>query len=135
MNDHSANRFRKRRVLVIDDEPGMRETLDTVLSWEGYEVDTAECGEAAIEQAKSGDFDLAITDLRMPGMGGDEAITTLKRIRPQLAIIVVTGYASDEAAVRCTQGGALGIIRKPVEIAALLELVETAIGKPEVQAP
>ena len=135
MNEHSADRSRKRRVLVIDDEPGMRETLDTVLSWEGYEVDTAECGEAAIEQAKSCEFDLAITDLRMPGMGGDEAITTLKRIRPNLAIIVVTGYASDEAAVRCTRKGALGIIRKPVEIDALLELVETAIGKPDVQTP
>lgn len=135
MNDHSGNRSHKRRVLVIDDEPDIRETLDTVLSWEGYEVDTAECGEAAIEQAKGGEFDLAITDLRMPGMGGDETVATLKRMKPDLAIIVTTGYASDEAAVRCEREGALGIIRKPVEIDALLELVERAIGKPDMQTP
>jgi DNA-binding NtrC family response regulator len=124
LSEHPAGR---RRVLIIDDEPAIRESLDTFLSWEGYEVATAESGEAAVEQAKREAFDLAITDLRMPGMGGDETVAALKRINPSLPVIVVTGFASDEAAVRCSKEGAFRIISKPVQLEDLLRLMEAAL--------
>ncbi|WP_437573835.1 response regulator [Sorangium sp. So ce887] len=128
MNVHRNGRpVGRRRVLVIDDEQDIRETLDTFLSCEGYEVATAESGEAAVEQAQGEPFDLAITDLRMPGMGGDETLVALKRIHPNLPVIVVTGYASDEAAMRCSTGGAFRIVHKPVQLEDLLSLVEAAL--------
>ncbi|WP_437644050.1 response regulator [Sorangium sp. So ce362] len=92
-----------------------------------HEVATAESGEAAVEQAKRGAFDLAITDLRMPGMGGDETVAALKRIHPSLPVIVVTGFASDDAAVRCSKEGAFRIISKPVQLEDLLRLMEAAL--------
>ncbi|WP_437538566.1 response regulator [Sorangium sp. So ce726] len=126
-NDLSEPLGSKRRVLVIDDEPAIRETLDTFLSFEGYEVATAASGEAAVEQVKGEPFDLVITDLRMPGMGGDETLAALKRIHPNVPVIVVTAYASDEAATRCSKEGALWIVRKPVELDDLLRLVKAAV--------
>lgn len=117
----------RRRVLVIDDELEIRETLETFLSWEGYDVATAESGEAAVERAKKEPFHLAITDLRMSGMNGAETVGALKRIRPGIAVIVVTGYASDEAAVRCWAEGAFQIIRKPFQLEDLLDVVEAAL--------
>lgn len=125
LNEHSTGR---QRVLVIDDEPAIRETLDTFLSWEGYEVVTAESGEAAVKQAKEEQFDLAITDMRMPGMAGDETVAALKRLHPNLPVIVVTGYASEEAAMRCSKEGAIRIVRKPVQLEDLLSLVKAALG-------
>ncbi|WP_437291669.1 response regulator [Sorangium sp. So ce406] len=112
---------------MIDDEPAIRDTLDTFLSFEGYEVATAESGEAAVEHAKGEQFDLVITDLRMPGMGGDETLTALKRLHPNLPVIVVTAYASDEAAARCSKEGAFWIVRKPVDLDDLLCLVKSAV--------
>jgi DNA-binding NtrC family response regulator len=123
----NGHRAQKRRVLVIDDEPAIREALDTFLSWEGYVVATAESGEAALRQAAGEPFDVAITDLRMPGMAGDETVAALKQIDPGLPIIVVTGYASDEAAVRCSKEGAFSVVRKPVQIEDLLRLIEAAV--------
>ncbi|WP_437315000.1 response regulator [Sorangium sp. So ce385] len=117
------------RVLVIDDEEDIRDTLDVFLSSEGYVVATAESGEAAVQQAQREPFDLAITDLRMPGMGGDETVAALKRLNPYLPIIVVTGYASDESVGRCSKAGAFRIVSKPVELDALLLLVQAALGR------
>ncbi|WP_437935766.1 response regulator [Sorangium sp. So ce341] len=116
------------RVLVIDDEEDIRDTLDVFLSLEGYEVATAESGEAAVQKAQREPFDLAITDLRMPGMGGDETVAALRRLNPSLPIIVVTGYASDESVVRCSKEGAFRIVSKPVQLDALLLLVQAALS-------
>ncbi|WP_437747323.1 response regulator [Sorangium sp. So ce1504] len=128
MNDQPSEPPGSRpRVLVIDDEPAIREALDTVLSFEGYDVATAATGEAAVEQVKGEPFDLVITDLRMPGMGGDETLAALKRLHPNLPVIVVTAHASDAAAARCSKEGALWIVRKPVDLDDLLRLVRAAV--------
>ncbi|WP_437554370.1 response regulator [Sorangium sp. So ce327] len=126
-NQLSEPQGNRPRVLVIDDEPDIRETLDTFLSFEGYEVATAATGEAAVEQVQGEPFDLVITDLRMPGMGGDETLAALKRLHPNLPVIVVTAHASDTAAARCMKEGALWIVRKPVDLDDLLRLVRAAV--------
>ena len=103
----------KSRILVIDDEGDIRDTLDMFLSMEGYEVSTAENGARGLEQAQDKRFDVAITDLKMPGLSGPDTVAALKRAQPALSVIVVTGYVSEESATRCRAEGASQILQKP----------------------
>jgi two-component system response regulator PilR (NtrC family) len=118
---------RAPRILVIDDEPDIRDLMDMLLSSAGYEVSTAEDGAGAIERAKREAFDLAVTDLRMPGMSGIDTMAALKRIDPNLPVIVLSGYVSDEAAQRASAEGAAHVMCKPVEVHALLHTVEVTL--------
>lgn len=113
------------RILVIDDEPDLREALDMALALAGYEVYTAGSGATAIECAKSERFDLAITDLRMPGLSGADTLAALKEIDPTLAVIVLSGYASEEATQTLYERGALRVMSKPFQ---LDELLQTVLG-------
>lgn len=125
---------RAPRVLVIDDEPDIRDLIAVILSSVGYEVSTAENGAVAVERAKREAFDLAITDLRMPGMSGIDTMAALKRIDPNLLVIVVSGYVSDEAAQRACAEGAAHVVCKPVEVHALMHIVEVALRDHRGQA-
>lgn len=120
-------RRRDEHLLVVDDEQDVRESLMKLLTMEGYQVTTAESGAVALEQAKSRSFDLALTDLRMPGMSGVETLMGLKQLHPRMPVIVVTGYASREMTDRCMREGAYGYVMKPFELNHLLRLIEEAI--------
>jgi CheY-like chemotaxis protein len=115
------------RILVVDDEADLRDTLSDLLSSLGYEVAAVESGGAAVERASMEAFDLAITDLRMPGLSGIDTVTALRRIRPDLTVIVVSGYVSDESASRCREEGVTHILPKPFDIEDLLRTVELAL--------
>jgi two-component system response regulator PilR (NtrC family) len=117
----------KQRILVIDDEADIRETLDALLSSMGYEVSTAESGDVGVARAKAEGFDLAITDLRMPGLSGLETVAALRRIEPRPAVIVMSGYVSDESALRAGEEGAVRVMSKPFDIDDLLDAVEVAL--------
>lgn len=119
----------KRRILVIDDEPDMCDLMEEALSSVGYDVSTVEDGATAVELAKGEAFDLAITDQRMPGMSGIDTLSRLKQIDPDLPVIVLASYVSDEAARRLREDGAARIVDKPVSLADLLRAVEVAIRK------
>lgn len=121
------NGNRREHVLVIDDEADIRESLEEILSLEGYEVTTAESGAAAIERAKTAHFDLVITDLKMPGMDGIEVLVRLKQLHPDMQVLVATGYASNETASTCLREGAYDYIRKPFDLDDLLRLIRKAI--------
>ena len=114
----------KGTVLVIDDEKDMREMLAFNLNQEGFEVVSAENGEAAVEAVKKRKFDLAVTDLKMPGMGGVATVAALKEIDPDIEIIVATGYASVETAVACMRHGAYDYICKPFSLQELLGKID-----------
>ena len=116
------------RVLVVDDEEDIRETLEMILALEGYDVRTADCGTAAIARSEVEPFDLVITDLKMPGMDGVETLMALKQRHPRLQVIVATGYASSETARRCLSEGAHAYLKKPFDMDELLRLVERAIA-------
>ena len=116
------------RVLVIDDEQDMREMLALVLETRGFEVETAESGPAAIAAVERRRFDVALTDLRMPGMDGIETLAALKKRDPALQIIIATGYASDETAGVCMQRGAYDFIRKPFDLRDLQALLDRALS-------
>ncbi|MCX5771182.1 MAG: ATP-binding protein [Candidatus Hydrogenedentes bacterium] len=102
------------RILVVDDELGMREGCSKVLSMEGFDVETAADGLAGLKLFwERGDFAVALVDLKMPGMGGLELIEHLRRQDEDVAIFVITAYAAIDTAVEATRRGAYGYIPKP----------------------
>ncbi|MDC0710588.1 response regulator [Stigmatella sp. ncwal1] len=121
-------------VLVIDDEPGIRDMLSFELSQEGFDVETAENGMAAVETLRRRKFDLAITDLKMPGMDGVATVEALRALDPDIEVIVATGYASVETAVACMKHGAYDYIQKPYDVAELKLLLERARQKSHLQS-
>ncbi|WP_224240535.1 response regulator [Hyalangium gracile] len=120
------------RILLVDDEFDVREGLAKLLRMEGYVVTTAENGMVALERAKTQEFDLALTDLRMPGLSGVEVLIGLKKLHPKLPVIVVTGFASDATRANCLREGAYGFVAKPFDLDQLLSFIEKAI---EVEKP
>src|SRR5262249_12616865 len=107
-------------------EPDLLETLEVVLTLAGYEVFTASRGADAIMQAEKNAFLVAITDLRMPGMSGIDTIAALRRLHPGIAVVVVSGYVSDESAQRCSEHGGFHVVAKPLDLDELLQVVERA---------
>jgi CheY-like chemotaxis protein len=112
------------RILIVDDEQDLRETLGDLLSAAGYLVTTADSGANALAAARTDRFDLLLTDLRMPGMDGADTLTAIKQIDPEIRVVVVTGYSSEEVAADCHRRGADEVVPKPFEFDALLHLVE-----------
>jgi len=115
------------RILVVDDERRICQLLSELLGREGYEVDTASCGEDALEMLKAGDYEMVITDLKMPGMDGFCLIDAIKGIQPEIAAIMITAYATVETAVRALSHGADDYVTKPFEIGELKKVVGRAL--------
>ncbi len=109
-----------RKILVVDDEQIIRESLSYVLSKEDYQVDEAENGKAAYEKLLETTYDLVITDLEMPEMKGTELLDKIRNLSIQTATIVVTAYGSLETAISALRSGASDYILKPVEFDELL---------------
>ncbi|MBI5524964.1 MAG: response regulator [Deltaproteobacteria bacterium] len=114
-------------VLVIDDEPDMRQMLAYDLTQEGYEVATAESGMAAIQAIRNRRFDVAVTDLKMPVMDGVQTLAALKEIDPDMEVIIATGYASLDSAVACLKHGAFDYIQKPYDLEQIRALLSRAL--------
>src|SRR5262249_30265146 len=89
----------KGSILVIDDEEIMREILETLLTRSGYEVRLASSGQEGLDLARALPFDAAVVDIMMPGLNGIETLDELKRIDEDLAVIIITAYASVESAI------------------------------------
>lgn len=117
------------KVLVVDDEPGVRFFLKEVLTRDGHEVVAVESGEAALECAADERFHLALLDLKMSGLNGLEVMAALKSQTPDIAVIVLTGYASLETAVDALRKGAYDYLFKPCKTVELRESVRTALLK------
>ncbi len=121
---------RPSRILVVDDEVGMREGCRRILAAENYEVETAEDGQAALEKFKAaGGFDVVISDLKMPRMGGMDLIEALHVIDEDALLLVITAYATIDTAVDATKRGAYGYIPKPFTPDELLLHVRNGLEK------
>src|SRR3954449_3665433 len=120
---------RNGTILVIDDEEIMREILDTLLSREGYDVRLAASGEEGLELARSMPFDAAIVDIMMPGLNGIETLDELKRIDEDLAVLIITAYASVESAIAAMKNGAFDYITKPFKNDEVLVVVRNALKR------
>ncbi len=120
------------RILIVDDEQDTCANLSDILTDLGYEVDTANDGFAALDLVKKRAYDVALLDLRMPGMDGLELYRRMREISAETVAIVVTAYASSDTAKSVLANGAWKLLPKPVNIGSLLNLVSQALDTPLV---
>ena len=100
-------------VLIIDDEAAIRESLETLLELEGYEVTTAEDGGQGLARLAERTFDLVLLDFALPDRDGLEILADIRDRDSELAVIMITAYGTVENAVRAMQGGAVNFVQKP----------------------
>lgn len=120
------------RLLVVDDEVDTCANLSDILSDLGYQVDVAYDGPSALELVRQNTYDVALLDLKMPGMDGLELYRRIKQLQAGTVAIVVTAYASSHTASDALAAGAWQILSKPVDLSRLLSLVDEAVGQPIV---
>jgi DNA-binding NtrC family response regulator len=116
----------KIRLLIVDDEVAFLDSIAKRLELRDFEVARATNGKDALEAAGQQKFDLALVDLKMPGMDGRELLARLKASHKYLEVIILTGHGSLESAVECTKLGAYGYLPKPYELEQLIELLKEA---------
>jgi len=117
-----------KKIMVVDDEAVIREGVKRILEGAGeFEVETCASGHLALERLLDEDFDLVITDLKMPGMSGMEVLQTLKSIYPDVPVVMMTGYAMVSTAVDAMKYGAADYIPKPFKPQELLDKIKLAI--------
>jgi len=126
-----VNTINNPKILIVDDEPDILELLSNLLTDEGYQVTAKSRGQEAIELFRSEPFDLVITDIRMPGMDGVEVLKAIKQLDEDVEVIILTGFASIDSAVRTLrQNGAFDYLTKPLEdIDALIYTIDRALEK------
>jgi DNA-binding NtrC family response regulator len=122
------------RILVVDDEPMMADSIRQNLAEEGFTVDTAGTGAEAIELFDRGGHQLAICDLQLPDMDGLEVLRHMKDAQPATEVIVVTGYGTVARAVEATKAGAFYFVEKPFDFEQMLPLVEKALERRQLMA-
>lgn len=118
--------MRSREVLIVDDEPLMRLSILDALKAVGYEVQEATTGNEGIEKLKKGNFDLVVTDLRLPGSDGIAVVQACKQFSPGTEVIVITAHGSVDTAVQAMKFGAHDYITKPFSMDELLLIVDRA---------
>ena len=119
-------------ILVVDDEVDTCRNLSDILTDLGYQVDVAHDGPSALELVRRNAYDVALLDLRMPGMDGLELFHRIRQLRAGTVGIIVTAYAGTDTTERALAAGAWQVLPKPVEFQRLLALVEQAVGQPLV---
>jgi two-component system response regulator PilR (NtrC family) len=129
VDSRTASESSPARILVVDDEEGMREFLGILLQKEGYRVQTAQSGQEALVRLGKERFDLVITDLKMPKMSGIELLNRIKEKDPDVGVVLITAYASTETAVDAMKGGAFDYIAKPFDVEEMKEVVRGALKK------
>src|SRR3979409_2439385 len=120
---------RNGMILVVDDEEVMRDILETLLKRAGYDVRLASSGGEGREPARSTPFDAAILDIMMPGLNGIETLDELKRIDEDLAVLIITAYASVGSAISAMKAGAFDYITKPFKNEEVLVVVRNAMER------
>jgi DNA-binding response OmpR family regulator len=122
----------EHRILVVDDEQDTCANLQDILTDLGYQVDVAYDGPTALQLAKKSRYDVALLDLKMPGMDGLELYRRIKQLRAGTVAMIVTAYAGSETAQSAMAAGAWKILPKPVDFPKLMALVEQALDQPLV---
>ena len=114
-------------LLVVDDEAGIRESLTSILKDEGYQVDAVASGEEALARATSGDFDVVLLDVWLPGIDGLQTLSRIQAMQRPPAVIMISGHGTIETAVRATKLGAFDFIEKPLSLEKIVVLVRNAL--------
>ncbi|MDD5067689.1 MAG: response regulator, partial [bacterium] len=102
-----------RRILVIDDEKGLRDMLKYELESRGYAIDAAANGDDGLELIRRKEFDVVIADIKMPGMNGLQLLEKIKKINPDMDVVMITGFGTMDTVIECIRKGASDYINKP----------------------
>lgn len=121
----------KKSILVVDDDKSILGSFKIILEAEGYDVDTAETGRAAIERSKTGYYNLTLLDIKLPDMDGTKLLTKLHNNVPKMMKVMVTGHASLDNAVISLNLGADAYVTKPVNPEDLLKVVDDKLREQE----
>jgi DNA-binding NtrC family response regulator len=119
----------KEKILVIDDEAVIREGVRRILECDEFSVETSASGHLGLERMQECDFDLVITDLKMPGMNGMEVLKTIKILQPEVPVIIITGYSTVDNAVEAIKNGAFDYIAKPFTPDQICAKVASALAR------
>lgn len=117
------------RILVIDDERSIRNTLKDILEYEKYEVDLAEDGIKALDKIKAGSYDVILCDIKMPGMDGIEVLEKFQELIPDTPVVMISGHGNIDTAVESIKKGAFDYIEKPLDLNRLLITIRNAMDK------
>jgi DNA-binding NtrC family response regulator len=117
----------KNRILIIEDDKRLREVLKKILDREGFDVEISGDGAGGITEIKQDFFDIALTDLKMPGMDGIEVLKAIKKISPQTYVIIMTAYGTIDSAVEAMKNGAFDYITKPFKTEEILIVIQKAL--------
>ncbi len=115
------------RILCVDDEEVVLDSFRKILVMDGYSVDTVQTGEEALGLVQSHHYDFVFTDLKMPEMDGVDVVKSVKHLRPDIDVVIITGYATVETAVECMKFGAMDYVQKPFTESELLAFVKKAL--------
>jgi CheY-like chemotaxis protein len=122
-----------RKVLVVDDDPAVRKSIDRVLTGKGYAVITAENGEEALRKLNEEKYDLVYTDIRMPGISGLEVAEQVKARKPWTPVVIITGYGTDAAQARAKAAGVSSFVHKPLSPEMIEDSARDALAAPPAQ--
>jgi CheY-like chemotaxis protein len=114
----------KTSVLIVDDNASFCKTISLVLKRKGYAVTTATGGQEAVKEVEKRPFDMIFIDIKMPEMNGVETYRKIKKIRPEIAAVMMTAYAVDDLIQEALEEGAYGIIHKPLDIDEAIDFLE-----------
>jgi two-component system, NtrC family, nitrogen regulation response regulator NtrX len=117
------------RILVIDDERSIRNTLKDILEYEKYQVDLAENGPTGLEKIKNGEYDVVLCDIKMPGMDGLEVLEKLAEQEYDSPVVMISGHGNIDTAVEAIKKGAFDFIEKPLDLNRLLITIRNAMDK------
>jgi FixJ family two-component response regulator len=124
-----------RKVLVIDDEQIVLNSVKRILSQTGFDVETTLSGRQGLDWALNKTYDIVLTDIRMPGIGGMIILKDIKRAKPRVPVIIITGYSNVQSAMQATKLGAADYVEKPFTPDQLLKAVNLAIENATTEAP
>ena len=119
----------KINLLIVDDEEDFLDSISKSLRVRDFNVLAVNRGEKAIEAAKKNPIDIALVDLKMPGINGEETLKILKEEHKWMEVVILTGHGTIDSAVECTRLGACSYLQKPCELNELLEVLEDAYKK------
>jgi nitrogen regulation protein NR(I) len=122
------------KILLIEDDSGIRDTLQRILREDGYEVAVEDKGDRGLARAAEDSFNVVITDLRLPGLDGLELVRQLHAAKPRLPIILITAFGTTETAIEATKFGAYDYVLKPFEIPEMLTLVSKAANSNRIMS-
>jgi len=117
------------KILVIDDERSIRNTLKEILEYENYKVETVESGKQGLDLLEKTDFDLVFCDIKMPEMDGIEVLKEIEKQKPETPVIMISGHGNIETAVESIKYGAYDFIQKPLDLNRILVTIKNATDK------